>query len=371
MTHTFKTTPVQDGYRMPWEGEPHRGCWIQWPERPDNWRDGAKPAQIAYTAVATAIAESEPVTVGVSSEQYRHAVNMLPETVRVVEAKTNGAWVRDMGPTFLVNDKGGLRAIDWTFNAWGGFRHGLYQPWDQDQVDALKIIEMERADRYHTEFVAEGGAIHVDGQGTLVTTKSVMLNPDRNPDLTQKEVEAHLKEYLNVSTIIWLEAGVYEDETGGHVDNFCVFNAPGEVILTWTDDKTDPQYEISLDAYRRLTKATDARGRQLKVHKMHQPGPLYMTDHESAGLDQVEGSLPRRGGDRLAGSYVNFYIGNSRIVFPLLDPKWDGKAQDLLRCLFPSRRVIGVPAREILLGGGDIHCITQQVPEPGRPPDPR
>jgi agmatine deiminase len=364
MTHTFKTTPAEDGFRMPWEGEPHRGCWMQWPERPDNWRDGAKPAQVAYAAVAAAIAESEPMTVGVSSEQYQHAVKALSEKVRVVETRTNGAWVRDMGPTFVVDDKGGLRGIDWIFNAWGGFRGGLYDAWDQDQLDALKIIEMERADRYKADLVLEGGAIHVDGEGTLLTTKSVMLNPDRNPKLSQEQIGEKLKAYLNVKKIIWLEEGVYQDETGGHVDNFCVFCAPGEVLLTWTDDKSDPQWEASNDAYEKLSKETDARGRPIKVHKMHQPGPLFMTKEESEGLDQIEGSKPRNAGDRLAGSYVNFYLGNSRVVFPLLDEKTDGDAQKLLQMVFPRRKVVGVPAREILLGGGDIHCITQQVPNP-------
>jgi agmatine deiminase len=157
---------------------------------------------------------------------------------------------------------------------------------------------------------------------------------------------------------------VHSDETDGHVDNLCCFVRPGVVALTWTDDQHDPQHAISLDARRRLEAATDARGRSLEVQVLHQPGPLYMTEEEARGRDHVEGSLPRPAGDRMAGSYVNFYAANDRVVLPLLDERWDEAAGEALEGLFPDRRVVGVPAREILLGGGNIHCITQQVPRP-------
>jgi agmatine deiminase len=162
--------------------------------------------------------------------------------------------------------------------------------------------------------------------------------------------------------VIWLGRGVYNDETDGHVDNLCCFVRPGEVALTWCDDRDDPQYEISRDAWERLAESRDARGRRLKVHKLPQPGPLLMTAKEAAGVDAREGSRPRRAGDRMAGSYVNFYIANRRVLMPLLDPATDARALRILRRLFPRREVIGVPAREILLGGGNIHCITQQQP---------
>ncbi len=159
----------------------------------------------------------------------------------------------------------------------------------------------------------------------------------------------------------WARAS-YNDETDGHVDNLCCFVRPGEVALTWTDDPSDPQYAISRDALARLKAARDAQGRPLKVHKLPQPGPLYLSEEEAGGLDQREGTKPRQAGDRLAGSYVNFYIANRRVVMPLLDPLMDARALRILRKLFPGREVVGVPAREILLGGGNIHCITQQIP---------
>ena len=362
MAATINSTPRRDGFRMPGEFEPHAGCWMLWPERPDNWRWGAKPAQRAFAAVAAAIAQFEPVTMGVSRSQFRNARHMLPDAVRVVEMSYDDAWMRDNGPTFVVNDRGAVRAVDWEFNAWGGLDGGLYFPWDQDRLVARKVAEIERVDRYAAPLVLEGGSIHVDGAGTCLTTEECLLNPNRNPRLRQAEIEAHLKAYLNVEVVIWLGQGVYLDETNGHVDNLCCFVRPGVVALTWTDDPSDPQHAISLDAYRRLSAAVDARGRRLEIHKIHQPDPITIAPEESEGVDAVEGTLPRQPGDRLAGSYVNFYIANSGVVMPLFDDPRDQAAREMLQALFPERRVVGVAAREILLGGGNIHCITQQQP---------
>jgi len=360
----LKSTPANDGFRMPAEFERHSACWMLWPERSDNWRLGAKPAQTAFAAVAAAIAGSEPVTVGVSASQFQNARARLPRNVRVVEISSNDAWMRDCGPTFVIDEKGRRRGIDWTFNAWGGLQGGLYFPWDRDDEVAQKILELEGADRYRTPLVMEGGAIHVDGQGTCLTTEECLLNPNRNPHLTRGDIEEQLRRYLSVSKVIWLDKGVYLDETGGHIDELACFTSPGNVALTWTDDRSDPQFEISQDAYHRLRHATDARGRRLEIHKIHQPGPLFMTSEEAAGIDSHAGSHPRRAGDRLAASYINFYVANKCVVMPLYEKRRDAAAMRTLKRLFPTRAVLGVPTREVLLGGGNIHCITQQVPRP-------
>jgi agmatine deiminase len=357
------TVPARDGYRMPAEWEPHAGTWMLWPERHDNWRDAALPAQRAFTAVASAIAESEPVTMAVSAQQFEAARRALPTAVRVVEVSSNDAWMRDVGPTFVVNGRGGLRGVDWVFNAWGGLQGGIYAPWDLDDQVAAKVLEIERRPRYRAPFVLEGGAIHVDGRGTLITTEECLLNPNRNPDLRRGQIEALLEDYLGVRKIIWLGRGVFNDETDGHVDNLCCFVRPGEVALTWCDDRDDPQYDISHDAFERLQSARDSRGKRLKIHKLPQPGPLYMAEAEAAGIEVAPGSRPRRAGDRLAASYVNFYVANRIVAMPLLDDRSDERARAAIAQLFPGRRVIGVPSREILLGGGNIHCITQQQPE--------
>lgn len=354
--------PARDGFRMPAEWEPHAGTWMLWPERHDNWRDGAAPAQRAFAAVAAAIAQSEPVTMGVSAEQFERARASLPAGVRVVEISSNDAWMRDVGPTFVVDRHGNLRGVDWIFNAWGGRSGGIYAPWDLDDQVAAKVLEIECRERYRVPFVLEGGAIHVDGQGTLLTTEECLLNPNRNPTLNRGQIEALLERYLGVRTIIWMSRGVFNDETDGHVDNLCCFVRSGEVVLTWSDDPEDPQYDISRAAWEVLKTARDSRGKPLKVHKLMQPGPLYMTAREAAGIESAPDSRPRRAGDRLAGSYVNFYIANRQIVMPLLDPRRDRQAKAALARLFPDRKVLGIPSREILLGGGNIHCITQQQP---------
>lgn len=362
MAKTLNSTPAADGFFMPAEFDRHAGCWMLWPERSDTWRLGGRPAQQAFASVAAAIATSEPVTVGASRRQFQNARHLLPEQVRVVEMSHDDAWIRDTGPTLVVNKAGEVRGVDWIFNAWGGLSGGLYFPWEQDDLVARKVLEIEHQDRYRAPLVLEGGAIHVDGQGTALVTEQCLLNPNRNPHLDQGQIELLLGEYLGVSTVIWLGKGVCHDETLGHIDNLCCFVRPGEVVLTWTDDKSDPQYEASADAFERLSTARDARGRRFKVHRLPQPGPLFMTKEETHGLDVSEHAIPRRAGDRLAASYVNFYIANKAVIVPLLDKRRDRAALELLQQLFPKRHIIGVQAREILLGGGNIHCITQQVP---------
>ena len=362
MTRLYESTPAADGFRMPAEFEPHDGCWMIWPERPDNWRLGAKPAQAAFAAVAAAIHPSDPVTMAVSARQYEHARSALPDGVRVVEMTTDDSWMRDPGPTFVVDGAGGRRAIDWEFNAWGGLEGGLYFPWDQDDLIASKVAEIEGADRYRAPLVLEGGSIHVDGEGTLLTTEECLLNHNRNPHLDREQIEEQLRAHLAVERVIWLSRGIFNDETDGHVDNIACFLRPGVVALTVCDDPADPQHEISSDARERLAAATDARGRSLEVVELPMPGPITITAEEAGGVDAVAGTLPRREGDRLAASYANFYIGTTRVVVPRLDERYDDEVLEIVRGQFPGREVVGVPAREILLGGGNVHCITQQVP---------
>jgi agmatine deiminase len=364
MTRPLPSTPAADGFRMPAEWEPHAGCWMVWPERPDNWREKAAPAQAAFVAVASAIAASEPVTMAVSDAQFERARAALPDAVRVVEVSSDDAWMRDIGPTFVVDGNGARRGVDWRFNAWGGLDGGLYTSWERDDRVAAKVLEVEGDGRYRAPLILEGGSIHVDGEGTVLTTEECLLNPNRNPELDRAAIEAALNEYLGTEKVVWLGEGVFEDETDGHVDNLAAFARPGVVLLTWEEDPADPQHARSADALARLEAATDAQGRPFEVIKVPAPHPPATTDEEAAGVLTTDDAIPRRGGDRLAGSYVNFYIANSHIVYPLLDPDRDEEAGSILAETFPTREVVGVPAREILLGGGNIHCITQQVPAP-------
>ena len=349
---------------MPGEYEPQEKIWMIWPERPDNWRDGAKPAQKAYADVARAISAFEPVTMLVSAAQYANARAQLPDEVRVVEMSTDDAWCRDCGPTFLTNDKGAVRAVDWEFNAWGGLVDGCYFPWANDNAVARKICEIEGVDSYHTPgFVLEGGSIHVDGEGTALVTEACLLSAGRNPELSREEIERTLCDYLGVSKVIWLPRGIYNDETNEHVDNVCAFAAPAEVVLAWTDDESDPQYALSKASLDALEATTDAKDRKIKVHKLPLPQPVTITAEECEGLDLCDGEPTRTPGERLAASYVNFYIANGAVVMPAFGDPMDEKAQVILQGLFPTRKVVAIPARDILIGGGNIHCITQQIPK--------
>ena len=361
----LKSTPRKDGFRMPGEFEKHTGTYIIWPQRPDNWRYGGKPAQKVFAEVANTIAKYEPMTVLVNQDQYVNARNMLGPKVRVVEMSNNDSWVRDSGPSFVVNDKGTVRGVDWGFNAYGGLVEGIYYPWDFDDLLGGKISELEGVDSYDAgEFILEGGSIHVDGEGTAMVTEECLLCNDRNPDLTKPQIEKKLKDYLNVDKVLWLPYGVYGDyDTNGHIDNMCNFVKPGEVVLAWTDDKKDPQYERSMIDYNYLCGETDAKGRKLTIHKLLCPSPIIITKEESEGVDSVDGTLPRREGDRMAGSYVNYYTGNGFIALPVFGDPNDKKAIRLLKKLYPGRKIEAIQAREILLGGGNIHCITQQVPK--------
>ena len=361
-TQTHNSRPAHDGFQMPAEWAPHQAVWMIWPYRPDNWRNSGREAQQTFAAIATAISAATPVFMAVPEKHLARAREVMSAEVTLVAFESNDCWMRDTGPTIVSDDAGHLRGVDWQFNAWGGYNGGLYAPWTQDCDVAGHVLQSHGFDRYEAPLVLEGGSIHVDGEGTLMTTAECLLNPNRNPGLNQAQIEALLSDYLNVSHFIWLPEGVFMDETDGHIDNMCCFARPGEVILHWVDDENDPQFARSQAAHEALLKARDAKGRQLKIHKMLAPGPLYYEAAETAGVEATGQAVAREAGERMAGSYVNFLISNGQVIFPLLDARTDAAAASHLREIFPDYRIVGVPAREVLLGGGNIHCITQQIP---------
>ncbi|EKO3540878.1 agmatine deiminase [Vibrio fluvialis] len=354
-------TPKQNGFYFPAEFAPQEQVWMAWPFRPDNWRDNGEHAQRAFADVATAISRKAKVTVAVIADYLEAARAMLPEPISVVEMAYNDAWMRDIGPTMVVNSDGERRGISWQFNAWGGEYNGLYAHWHEDDQVAGQICNRLNVDHYQAPFVLEGGAIHTDGEGTLYTTEECLLSPGRNPHLSREAIEAQLAQYLGIRKVIWLPRGLFNDETDGHVDNLMHVIAPGEVVLSWCDDASDPQYAISRQAYDVLKRETDAQGRRIVVHKLPIPGPLYLDEHEAVGIAASQG-MKRAAGERLGGSYANFLMCNQSIFLPLLDDTMDSKAIAVLQTALPDYEIIGVATREILLGGGNIHCITQQIP---------
>ena len=361
------TLPREDGFRMPAEFERHRGCFLIWPERADSWTNGGYAARRAFTNVIKAIARSEKVIVLASFAQYENARASLPPEVKVVEMSTDDAWARDVGPTFVKNETGELKGISWRFNAWGGEVDGLYADWQKDDAVASAFCD---AAGYPWEdaapFVLEGGSIHTDGEGTALVTESCLLSAGRNPSLSRQEIEAELCRRLGVRKVLWLPRGIYNDETNEHVDNVCAFVGPAEVVLAWTDDPSDPQYPLSAADLAYLQSVTDAQGRRLKIHKLPIPDhPILCSEADCDAYEFAPGEDVREPGERLAASYVNFYFVNGAVLVPQFggeNAASDARACAILQALCPDRRVIGLPARDILQGGGNIHCITQQIP---------
>lgn len=351
---------------MPGEYEPHRGCVMIWPVRPGSWPYGAAKAQKTFAQIARAIAKSEKVWMLAAQEDAKQVQSVFSDCpgIQVLEIGTDDAWARDVGPTCVKNEAGQVRGIDWQFNAWGGEYDGLYAHWEQDDLAAARICEALGLDCYDARpFVLEGGSIHSDGQGTLLVTEACLLSKGRNPQMTKGEIEETLKQYLGAEKVIWLPRGIYQDETNEHVDNVCAFVRPGEVVLAWTDDQRDPQWELSHASLEVLEKERDARGRSITVHKLPIPRkPVCITEEELAGFSFEEGEDMRSAGERLAASYVNFYIANGSVIVPQFGDENDKLAVEILGELFPGRTIIPIYARPVIVGGGNIHCITQQIP---------
>ncbi len=365
--------PKEDGFYMPGEFERHDGCIMIWPERPGSWPYGAVAGQKAFADVIRAIARSERVYLAVSKAAIAQARSVLQNVVNVeiFTAETDDAWARDTAPTFLVDKKGRRRCVNWEFNAWGGTYNGLYASWEKDNAFAKFFAKWYDCDCYDAApFVLEGGSIHSDGEGTVLVTEACLLSPGRNPRLNREEIERKLCEYLGAQKVIWLPYGIHGDETDEHVDNVCAFIRPGEVVLAWTDNEEDPQHACSMADLEVLGQAVDAKGRRFTVHKLPIPDhPVWIREEDLKGYAFEEGEDPREIGERLAASYVNFYFSNSSVIMPAFggdNVDSDLRAAFILRELCPEREIIQVPARDILVGGGNIHCITQQIPAKGK-----
>ncbi|MBS52716.1 MAG: agmatine deiminase [Oceanospirillaceae bacterium] len=357
----INSTPFADGFHMPAEHAPHSRVWLAWPVRGDNWRDQGVPGQAAFARFIKALVQHTPVGVAVTAAGEASARAQLPDEVKIVVVKYNDAWMRDMGPTFVVNDAGEKRAISWQFNAWGGEVDGLYPDWSDDDKVASVIAVHEGVDLYQAPFVLEGGSIHVDGEGTLYTTAECLQHVSRNPHLSKADIEQNMHDYLGVDKVIWLPTGLYDDETNGHVDNILHVVRPGEVMLTVCEDESDPQYALSQAALALLRSERDAQGREIRVYELPLPGPLFMTEEEANGL-VPDKHIPRHAGERLGASYANFLISNKTIFYPLLDENNDDKARAVIQEAYPDYELVGLDARDIVLGGGNLHCISQQVP---------
>lgn len=364
--HTY---PCEDGFYMPGEYEPHHGTFLIWPIRPGSWTNGGREAKPVIARLASEIAAEEEVYLLTDAAHREEAGRMTGAgrngRIHLLEIPTNDAWTRDMGPTYVVDGKGRRRGISWRFNAWGGEVDGLYADYALDDAAAEKMCAALQDRCYDAgDFVLEGGSFHTDGEGTAVVTEACLLSRGRNPQLTREEIEHRLKQYLGVQKVIWLPRGIYQDETNEHVDNVFAFVRPGEALLAWSDDESDPQYALSRADLAVLERETDAKGRMIRIHKLPVPSvPVRMTGTELAGLAFEPGEDRREEGERLAASYVNFYLCNGKVLLPQFGDPMDERAVRILSDCFSDRKVIPIYARSIIVGGGNFHCLTQQIPE--------
>ena len=334
--------PTDDGFFMPAEWAPHKRCWMAWPCRTELWGDGLDAARAAYTAVAKSIADFEPVTMVANGEEIAEVSLRCGSGIACLPLAHDDSWMRDNGPTFLANAQGGLAGVDWGFNAWGG----KYDTYENDAAVAGAVLQHLDVTSYQAPMVLEGGSIHVDGEGTLLTTEQCLLHPNRNPDLSREQIEQHLRAYLGIRQVIWLGQGLVDDETDGHVDNLACFVRPGVVLALSTDDADDENYAALQDNLARLRAAKDAAGRELEVIEVPQPARRMGED-----------------GCRMALSYINFYIANGGVVMPSFEDAKDEAAYAIVSKCFPDRDVRQLPMLDVVCGGGGIHCITQQQPE--------
>ena len=337
------TTPKQAGFLMPAEWHPHERCWMAWPCHQETWsKIGLEKARIAYARVAQAIAEYEPVTILVNPGDIESAQSLCSKNIELSVLPINDSWTRDTGPTFLLNAEGHLAGVDWIHNAWGG----NYDDCSLDQKIASTLIKHGNAHYFHAPLVMEGGSFHVDGEGTVLTTRECLLNANRNPKLSQTEIEQYLRQYLGCEQIIWLNKGLLGDETDGHVDEIATFVAPGKVLCLITNDQSDPNYTLLQENLNILKSSRDAKGRSLEVFTVEQPPATYMH------------------GERLTLSYINFYLANGGIVMPAFGYEaYDKAAFELFSQIFPGYKLSQIDAIDVFAGGGGIHCITQQQPQ--------
>ena len=325
--------PVRDGFAMPAEWARHERTLMQFLP-PQNWYAHELPgARREWAAVANAVAEFEPVTMAVQRSDRAAAERLLSSAIELVEFPMNDGWCRDSGPVILVNEAGERAVAGFEFNGWGG----KFPPYDDDALLKARLAAHLDIPLYPAPLVAEGGAIAVDGAGTCITTEECLLHSNRNPGKSKVEVEQVLKDWLGVETVIWLGRGLTPDPiTDGHVDGIAAFIGPGRVMLHTTDDDSDPNHAITLDAKRRLEATPDARGRRLEIIEL----PL---------ADDVV--------------HLNFYICNGGVVVPTVgDPRQDDAPLAILRDAFPDHAVVPVAGQMLSYGGGGVHCITQQVP---------
>lgn len=336
-----------NGWWMPAEWSRHAATWMVWPHNQALWETtwGVTLAQVQqdFARVANAIARFEPVKMVVDPSAAAGAKALCGAGIELIEQAVNDSWCRDSGPSFICHPQQGVAGVSWRFNAWGG-----KSAHDLDESLARRVLNDLGLECFGTPLGNEGGAIHVDGEGTLITTESVLLNPNRNPGMTKAEVEAIFARLLGIKKTIWLPGDpdhVTGDMTDGHVDGVCAFARPGVLLVDATHDRGSVYAEVVRENRRALELATDARGRRFEMIELFEATDAVDTEAEV-----------------FCASYTNFYIANGAIIMPAYGIAADQIAAGVLAQAFPGREIVPVHINHLAHGGGGVHCITQQQP---------
>nr|MDO8088110.1 agmatine deiminase family protein [Candidatus Sigynarchaeum springense] len=345
--------PSKLGYRMPGEFERQNAIWLAWPHNEETFYglENVKEVEAIYIKNIAALHGGQHVHLLVKdgamkkrAEKLLGAAGIVMGRIRFHEIPTVDVWIRDYGPTFVVNPDAlqPLAMVKWKFNAWGNKYDDLAM---DDGVPAEMQAKAIYVPAFDPGFVLEGGSIDSNGQGCLLTTEQCLLSPQRNPSFSKEQVEQKLKDYLGVQKVLWLGEGIAGDDTDGHVDDIARFTSPDTIACAYEDDPSDENHEALKENHERLTRMTDVNGNPFKIVKIPMPG---VVKHEDT---------------RLPASYLNFYIGNDAVTVPTFSHENDAKAIEILKGLFPTRKVVGIECTKLVYGLGTLHCSSQQEPE--------
>ena len=331
---------------MPPEWYPHECCWMQWPT--ETFPSDVTPSwshfdldkgRIAWANVANTISQFETLKMIVHPDDQESAKSLLNNNVEIIELPINDAWCRDTGAIFLLNDKNELGGVDSDFNCWG-----YKENFELDDKVARFMIEKTKAKYFKNNMVLEGGSINVNGKGTMITTEQCLLNKNRNPELSKEQIEKNLNDYFGVSKIIWLKHGT-DEGTDGHVDNVACFSNSNTILTMTCTDKSDSYYDLLTENLEILRSSTDQDGNPINIIELEMSKKRLIPNDDEPS------------------SYINFYISNNAIILPIFgDEPADENAKKILNSQFQNRQIVCLDGRDILLGGGNIHCITQQQP---------
>lgn len=343
-----RMNPKLDGFTFPAEWAPQEAIWLSFPHNLETWEDRLPLVYPSYMAFIKEMSEVQKVRINAGGEDLReHILQLLNEyqidssQIELFDFKTNDSWCRDHGPAFLVNASKNERAVvNWLYNSWGG----KYPPYDDDNEIPVKIGEALKLPIYSPGIVMEGGSIEVNGKGTLLTSKSCLLNKNRNPHLSQDEIESILCNFYGQEQILWVEDGIVGDDTDGHIDDTTRFVNENTVLTVMESDRLDDNHSILKENLELLKKMRLLNGEKLNIIELPMPEPVV-----DSGL-------------RLPASYANFYIGNKKVIVPTYRSKNDDKALSIIQACFPDREVVGIDSTEIIWGLGSFHCLSQQEP---------